>query len=835
MYENFKLQPKKRCVPIFALLLSGLYSFKFYRMIKHISLFLCSLFIIAASYAQTGALSEQAMLEKLDLYAKAHPSNLLFVHTDKTIYTNNETVWFSAYLVKSDVRFLKEHTILSVSMVREENRKVYLQDKYIMQDGLSFGSLSLPDSIPPGNYRFLAFTNVLDKNGQPLALFTQPLTIKSITQQDFAATLRLLDTVINNGAVRVEVNIRVKYPDPKKKQRADIKYSVGKGANQSAVLNGNSYIISVPVAQLTQSQPVLLTSVKYNNEIQYLSVKLPEIKSPGISVRFFPEGGNLADGLESTVGWEARTSYDLPVALSGTLYQDDLPIDTITTNSYGIGTFKLKPQVKSRYNLKISSNNYLKQDTVYKLPEVTENGIVMHLSDAIVNDTLRISLFSKRSRNVQVLIHNYRKAFASFNVRIESSGSRARIALPAIAKGIATVTILDEMARPVAERLFFARYNQKITTAIHPDKPVYEKKKKVNLKITLTDETGKPVQGIVSIAVVQDNRVEHRKSQDIESYVFLEHELGSLPQNPAGRGLTNKDYLENILLIKGWRRYTWPSLINSSPEDTVRHVQYPIISAKVKYYNKPLKKPVTVSVINGALFNLITTEIQGFLILEPDKLLTTEGGKIFLSVNHKIKDGYNIEANDPFVELNQKFSEQIEIQSRGIAQIEQNNKGQELKGLERVVALKEVIISADKKDKSLFGTGRNACGDYVCMYGWLNCPNHFGGLKPEKGKIYHNILYNGCIAEEAPEKELFKIKGIYTSREYYGVNMDSIGLLEPQFLSTLFWKPGVIIGKGSKETEFSFFTGDITGKFRIVVQGVGEKDMIFGEAGFSVK
>jgi hypothetical protein len=53
----------------------------------------------------------------------------------------------------------------------------------------------------------IAFTNVLDKKNQPLVVFKQPITIKSIRQQDFKVTLNLMDTAINDGVARVKVNV----------------------------------------------------------------------------------------------------------------------------------------------------------------------------------------------------------------------------------------------------------------------------------------------------------------------------------------------------------------------------------------------------------------------------------------------------------------------------------------------------------------------------------------------------------------------------------------------------------------------------------------------------
>jgi hypothetical protein len=113
-----------------------------------------------------------------------------------------------------------------------------------MQDGLSFGSLSLPDSIPPGSYQFIASTNVLDGFGKPLALFSQLLTIKSITQQNFNASLALLDTIVTNSSVRAKITVNITVPADKEKISVD--YRAGKGISRSVVLNENSYIITIP-------------------------------------------------------------------------------------------------------------------------------------------------------------------------------------------------------------------------------------------------------------------------------------------------------------------------------------------------------------------------------------------------------------------------------------------------------------------------------------------------------------------------------------------------------------------------------------------------------------
>lgn len=809
-------------------------------MYKHFCFLLFAFFVLFKTFAQQAFVGEEMLSTKLDQYVKAHPDVALYLHCDKTIYTNNETIWFSAYLLKISAEQAKQHTLLSIALTREDSRNVFLQTKYLLQQGWSSGSISLPDSIPPGDYQLIATTNVIDKDGQPIALFTQPISIKSIKDQSFKASLSLLDTTVNSDGV-IRARVMVTYPnyDSKEKKQSKLEYSVGKGGKlQSVNLKGYEHIITIPAERLIQSEPVLLTTIKYDGEVQHLSVKLPSLKADQIQVRFFPEGGNLVNGLESRVGWEAKTSYDQPIALRGVLLKDNLPVDTIETNKNGTGFFSLSPNNKSKYTLKLSANDYLSKDTVYSLPIVLETGVVLHLPKAVVNDTLVLNLSGTRARSVNILIHNYREYFASFVAQVRPPQNKVVVVLPEIPKGLATVTVLDEDLRPLAERIFFARYDQKISAQINPDKNVYAKKEKVNVGLTLTDEKGEPVNGIVSIAVVQDNRIEADKWQDIESYLFLTHDLGKLPMVPdGGRGFSNQQYLEEVLLVRGWRRFKWQNMIGTF-SDSVAFASLPFISAEVKRNGKALKKAVILGTIRDSLIDLLNTEITGVLPFSPEQLLVKEGRKVFLMVNEKDKENYEIEIHDPYEKLHQQLSEKMEITSKGFVVTRQNSEELQLSGSEKSVTLQTVVVST-KKDNSIYGRGANACGDYVCMYNILNCPNHYntpGSKLPVKGQQYRtptggSTIYGGCRGIDFYSSI---IKGVYANREFYGVDTSPVAITEPQYLSTLFWEPGLAVSKNGAST-FSFYTGDITGRFRIIVQGVTEEDAITGEHVFIVK
>lgn len=814
------------------------------------SIMTCTLIFTGAN-AQT-PVSDKIIMEKLDLYASRYPDNRLFVHTDKTLYTNNETIWFSAYLLKSEEKYAGKNTILSVVLFREDNRELLIRDKYLMRDGLSFGSLTLPDTIPPGNYQLAAFTNLLDQDGLPLIAFTQPLTLKSISQQDFNASLHLLDTVIRNGMVRARLDIRIE--DTKSKEKAVLDYNIGQHKKQGIVLQENSYMITVPAEQLNTPDPVLLTSVMYNKQIQYLSLKLPEVARRKIHVRFFPEGGSLSAGLKSRVGWEAATDEGLPVKLTGVLYRDEQAADTISTNSYGIGKFSLKPERGSRYTLKVSANDYLQKDTVYVLPDPIEDGIVIKLAEAVVKDSLQVDLYCRETRQVKILVHNYNKMFGVFTATASPTGSRLKIVLPALPKGIATLTLLDERGRPRAERLFFAHYDKKVSAEIVPDHPQYKRRDSVKVKLKLLDKNGDPVKGLLSVAVVQDNRIEGSKRQDIESYTYLDNWLGDLPLNPSGRGFSDKEYLEDIFLVRGWRRFSWQELMSSTAEDTVV-ISSPGIAGKVRFRKRPLEQPVSLTVMRDSVFEVIDTGPDGTFTVDEDHFLVNEGRKALVSVNEKNKQPYTIHIQDPYLEAGRSFAESFRIQRKGRAGNVQSTGELSLQGLERSVSLAEVVVNGNK-DSGIYGKkgpkGSNRCGDYVDDWGYLNYPPSAGrstNTQPIPGKQYkirtdlreglgtvwfsvRGVTYTGCYTKESPT--IFNVPGIYLARDFYGPTKEAMLLSEPQYLSTLFWRPGLVTNNQG-EAEFSFMTGDITGDFRIVVQGLSKDDMIWGESRFTVK
>jgi len=210
------------------------------------------------------------------------------------------------------------------------------------------------------------------------------------------------------------------------------------------------------------------------------------------------------------------------------------------------------------------------------------------------------------------------------------------------------------------------------------------------------------------------------------------------------------------------------------------------------------------------------------------------GQKMRLFVNGKDQSDYSIKSHDPYLDLNKKYIKLYPVEFTAVPSAVQNNNVLALKGNEKAIQLKEVNITTTK-DKQLKKKGSNPCGDYVCVNNILNCINHYGhpgNTQPIEDRLYKSgsgamVAYKPCVVDGF----ITFIPGIYTKKEFYPNNYADP--LEPAFVSTTYWNHAVLLNSNNKELEF--YTSDIIGKFRIVVQGITGNNVLYEQSFFDVK
>jgi hypothetical protein len=72
---------------------------------------------------------------------------------------------------------------------------------------------------------------------------------------------------------------------------------------------------------------------------------------------------------------------------------------------------------------------------------------------------------------------------------------------------------------------------------------------------------------------------------------------------------------------------------------------------------------------------------------------------------------------------------------------------------------------------------------------------------------------------------------LHCPKEYYTWNVKDLD--EPLNFSTIYWNYQVELDN-KKATTLKFYTGDVAGDFKIIVQGVTENGVVYGEKEFKV-
>ena len=139
------------------------------------------LLLLGSSYlavdAQTGRDGPTDIAARLKTFSEQHITEKTHLHLDKPYYAAGDTIYFKAYVTMGNRTDLSKISgILHVDLINTAN-KVDQTLKLQLTDGLAWGDISLPDSLPAGNYRIRAYTQWMRNEGN---YFVQNIPVASL-------------------------------------------------------------------------------------------------------------------------------------------------------------------------------------------------------------------------------------------------------------------------------------------------------------------------------------------------------------------------------------------------------------------------------------------------------------------------------------------------------------------------------------------------------------------------------------------------------------------------------------------------------------------------------
>jgi len=513
---------------------------------KIIYMFLCMLFLaIPKIKAQENSI-------KVDNSAFAEK---IYLQLDRKIYTNGDTVWFKCIITNAPENFPSVlSNVLYVELINSD--KKLIQKKLIkIENGIGQGNFDLDKKIPKGNYLIRAYTR-WNENFDTDFIFEEYIQIfpNDLNGIDAIQNIKLIQEENANDHLEIQFNPQV--IDSLQKNKLAVFLTIDDKKDSLLIKkNKDKYILDYEISKESQ-----FANIKIQTENQKTYSKNIVLNKDYLDLQFFPESGELVEGLSSKIGFKALEANGKGKVIEGEIIDEkDNLITSFKSNPLGMGIFYLaKVDPNKKYFAKIKSNSIK-----YPLPKVTTTGTILSLnkqgnkillnigSNHIIND----SVFLKISfRGIEL----HQKEIA-----LKEGNYSSYITTDFIPEGIVAFTLLDSSKKPIAERLYFNEKPQsRLKIDLSTDKEKYDKRNQTTLNIQTKNENNEPIKANTSVLVIRKDELGKMQSlrQNILSYFLIDSELKGNIENPGYyfENKSNKHFdLEALMLTQGWSKYNY--------------------------------------------------------------------------------------------------------------------------------------------------------------------------------------------------------------------------------------------------------------------------------------
>ncbi|MGI9550064.1 MAG: hypothetical protein ACR2MT_02600, partial [Aurantibacter sp.] len=129
---------------------------------------------------QPSKTSKDPFINRLNSKTERHnaynPIEKVFLHTDKSMFSTGETVWYSAYVVIGPLhRYTDGSKVIHVDLIGPDG-EIAVSQTHALINGKSSGALKIPNSLPEGNYQLRSYTRWM-QNYDTNFFFTKELSI----------------------------------------------------------------------------------------------------------------------------------------------------------------------------------------------------------------------------------------------------------------------------------------------------------------------------------------------------------------------------------------------------------------------------------------------------------------------------------------------------------------------------------------------------------------------------------------------------------------------------------------------------------------------------------
>ncbi len=358
---------------------------------------------------------------------------------------------------------------------------------------------------------------------------------------------------------------------------------------------GNYYIRGFTAGMLNYDEDFIYKkNVFVFNPADKTGNSFSEPDSRLLSVQFFPESGNLVDGILTVVGFKATDQWGTPVDVNGVIKTEDkTTIASFKSYHDGIGKVQFKSQAGKKYMAEVETRTGTR---TFPLPAVQPSGINLKIQDEEGSKKFQLSRSEKDQAQLDNLLLvveiNNHIVYENEIVFEDYSSVIGHLVTDSLPSGILHFTVFNKEGIPLAERLSFVDNGEyRGSAAVTITKAGTEKRAENIIELNFPDS----IQRSCSVAVIDLPGTGINDNDNIWSRFLLTSDLKGYIHNPSwyfeNQNDSVKQALDNLMLTHGWSRFNWTKILSGEfPEK--KYTDTYLINISGIVYQESDNKPV---------------------------------------------------------------------------------------------------------------------------------------------------------------------------------------------------------------------------------------------------
>ena len=322
-----------------------------------------------------------------------------------------------------------------------------------------------------------------------------------------------------------------------------------------------------PIYQLANSDKLERSITTY--ELSPSMENRPSETEEKLNVRFFPEGGQLVEGVTSQVAFKAESKNEGNIELSGTIYtKEGAEITSFETLHDGMGRFEYTPSAQPA----IAKVDFQGKKYEFTLPQALPNGYVLSTVNNAGALLVKVSCNTATPQDTLAVFISYQgRPYVHQLISCRADAPQEFI-LPTrkLPAGVLQVSLINRAGNTLCERFVFSNPRAPLQLSAEGLKEVYTPYAPIRCELQVKNAKGEPVSGDVSVSIrdaVRSDYLEYDNNiftdllltSDLKGYI---HQPGYYFVSPSPRKQTELDIL---LMVHGWRKYDMSQAISTAP------------------------------------------------------------------------------------------------------------------------------------------------------------------------------------------------------------------------------------------------------------------------------